>query len=84
MSGEAAITGFDPELAGRRAEADGGFATSDGAVARAEFVGTLTGEFMEEGAPPSRWYLLANLVRKPDWYEWDQVWCEVRSLFLEG
>lgn len=76
-------TGFDPEMAGRRAECDGGGPQEGGMVgSREDFAGTLTGEFMEQGDPPWHWYLLANLTRKPDGYEHDSVWCETGFLFL--
>jgi hypothetical protein len=78
-----ARAGFDPAMADKRAECDGGgplagthFAT------RQEFTGRLTGEYVDHGDPPWRWYLMVELVRKPPGYAWDAVWCESGSLFL--
>jgi hypothetical protein len=73
--------GFDPALAGRRAECDGGGLVG-GRPARQEFAGTLTGEYVDHGDPPWRWYLLVNLAQKPEGYPADAVWCESGSLFL--
>jgi hypothetical protein len=76
-------TGFDPAMAGRRAECDGGGPEPGGTVgSRDEFAGTLTGEYFEEGDPPWRWYLLADLTRKPTDYAEDSVWCESGFVFL--
>lgn len=75
--------GFDPAKAGKRAECDGGGPMAGTRVAsRQEFVGTLTGEYVDHGEPPWRWYLMVNLSRKPEGYAWDAVWCESGSLFL--
>jgi hypothetical protein len=78
--------GFDPAMAGRHAECDGGGllagAGGHAYAARMEFVGTLTGEYVDHGDPAWRWYLLTHLVRKPDGWLDDAVWCESNSLFL--
>lgn len=75
--------GFDSDLAGRRAECDGGGPVAGTRFAgRQEFAGTLTGDFVDHGDPPWRWYLLADLSRRPDGYPADTVWCESGSLFL--
>lgn len=75
--------GIDPALAGKRAECDGGAPLAGTRVAsRQEFVGILTGEYVDHGDPPWRWYLIVNLSRKPEGYPWDAVWCESGSLFL--
>jgi hypothetical protein len=74
--------GFDPEKAGRVAECDGGMAAPSGGGTREEFTGTLTGEFVDHGDPPWRWYRLINLTRKPEGHSWDSVWCEADSLYL--
>lgn len=77
------VYGLDPALAGRRAECDGGHAVAGTRYAvREEYAGTLTGEFVEEGDPPWRWYLLGDLTRTPDGYEHDTVWCEAGNLFV--
>ena len=77
--------GFDESVAGKRAECDGGFAIAGTHLAgRQEFSGTLTGEYVDHGDPPWRWYLLADLERKPDGYPSETVWCESGSLFILG
>jgi hypothetical protein len=75
--------GFDAALAGKRAECDGGgpivgtrFAT------REEFTGTLTGEYIDHGDPPWRWYRMVDLVQSPEGYPADSVWCESGNLFV--
>jgi hypothetical protein len=76
-------SGFDPALAGRRAECDGGGPIAGTRFAgRQEFTGTLTGEYVDHGDPPWRWYLLADFSRKPEGYPGDAVWCESGSLFI--
>ncbi len=81
-----ASAGFDATMAGRRAECDGGgLVPGPGGrayPARMEFAGTLTGEYVDHGDPPWRWYVLVDLVRKPDGWVDDAVWCESESLFL--
>jgi hypothetical protein len=74
--------GFDPAMAGKRAECDGGSVDAEGRAGREEFAGTLTGDYMEHGSPPWRWYLMTQLTRKPPDYEWDAVWCESGFLFV--
>ncbi|KAA0232548.1 MAG: hypothetical protein JJLCMIEE_03000 [Acidimicrobiales bacterium] len=75
--------GFDEDLAGRRAECDGGHAVpGTGLAGREEFAGTLTGNYVDHGDPPWRWYLLADLTLKPDGYPEDTVWCESGNLFV--
>jgi hypothetical protein len=75
--------GFDPAMARKRAECDGG-GPIEGTqfAARQEFTGTLTGEYVDHGDPPWRWYLMVDLTRKPDGYGWDAVWCEAGNIFL--
>ena len=75
--------GFDAARAGKRAECDGGMAIAGTRWAtREEFAGTLTGEYVDHGDPRWRWYLLTNLVRSPEGYPGDAVWCESESLFV--
>ena len=75
--------GFDQSMAGRRAECDGGMPVpSGGGGSHEEFTGTLTGDYVDHGEPPWRWYRLTNLSRKPEGYAWDEVWCESDSLFF--
>ncbi len=74
--------GFDPAMAGVRAECDGGGPIGLRYASREEFAGILTGEYVDHGDPPWRWYLMKDLHRKPDHYPWDSVWCEQGNLFV--
>ena len=77
------VPGFDPEMAGRRAECDGGGPVEGTRyAARQDFAGMLTGEYIDHGDPPWRWYLMINLTKKPDGYLPDSVWCESGMLFV--
>jgi len=79
----AARAGFDPALAGKRAECDGGSAIPGTRYAgREEFTGTLSGDYVDHGDPPWRWYLMRDLERRPPGYPADAVWCEAGSLFV--
>ena len=79
------VAGFDPEMKDRIAECDGGGAIASTRYAgRQEFTGRLTGEYVDHGDPPWRWYLLADLTRKPDNYPDEGVWCEQGNLWLMG
>ena len=75
--------GFDPTMAGKRAECDGGGHIPGTRYAgRQDFTGTLTGEYLDHGDPPWRWYLMIELTHKPVAYDQDAVWCESGNLFL--
>ena len=75
--------GFEASVAGKTAECDGGDAIPGTRLAgRQEFTGTLTGDYVDHGDPPWRWYMMSQLVRKPDGYAFDEVWCESDSLYL--
>jgi hypothetical protein len=75
--------GFDDAVAGRRAECDGGGLVAGTRFAcREEFAGTLTGDYVDHGDPPWRWYLMTELVRMPEGYPGDAVWCESGSLYV--
>lgn len=77
------IPGFDETLAGRRAECDGGHGFVDSRFAgRQDFAGTLTGDYVDHGDPPWRWYLLGDLTSYPEGYCDDTVWCESGHLFI--
>ena len=79
-----ARAGFDAALAGRRAECDGGGPVLGTRWARREeFAGRLTGEYVDHGDPPWRWYRMVALERKPDDFAGDAVWCESGSLFVD-
>jgi hypothetical protein len=72
-------------MAGRVAECDGGGAIAGTRYAgREEFTGRLTGEYVDHGDPPWRWYLMTDLTRKPENYPDDAVWCESGSVWLVG
>jgi hypothetical protein len=78
-----AATGFDAALTGRHAECDGGGAIAGTRLAgREDFAGTLTGDYIDHGDPPWRWYLLRGLTQKPPSYALDEVWCESGSLYV--
>ncbi|HJN92002.1 MAG TPA: hypothetical protein QGF05_04655 [Dehalococcoidia bacterium] len=81
---ESTRTGFDPELAGKRAECDGGMVSAEGAASRDDFAGRLSGVYVEYGDPPQRWYLLEELTVKPADYGEDRVWCDREFVFVEG
>ncbi len=85
MSGTTATRkGFDHEMAGKQAECDGGGHIAGTRFAgRQEFTGTLTGEFVDHGDPPWRWYLMVDLTKKPEGYPADAVWCECGSVFIQ-
>ncbi len=75
--------GFNPSLVGHRAECDGGGPVPGTHFAgREDFAGSLTGEYVDHGDPPWRWYLLTRLSQKPPAYSADSVWCESEALFL--
>lgn len=78
-----AAAGFDPAMAGKAAECDGGGPFGEKYLRREEFAGVLTGEYVDHGDPPWRWYLMKDLHRKPDQYPWDSVWCLQGNLFFE-
>jgi hypothetical protein len=70
-------------MAGKVAECDGGaLIAGTRYAARQEFRGTLTGEYVDQGDPPWRWYLMTDLSQKPDGYAEESVWCEVNMVFL--
>jgi hypothetical protein len=78
-----AVQGFDAAMAGKTAECDGGGPIEGTRFgSRQDFTGRLTGDYVDHGDPPWRWYLMVDLVRKPPGYAWDSVWCESGSLFL--
>lgn len=77
-----AARGFDAAMAGKRAECDGGGPVGLRYASREEFAGILSGEYVDHGDPPWRWYLLKDLYRKPEHYPWDSVWCEQGNLFV--
>ena len=77
------VPGFDPDMAGRVAECDGGHAVIGTHFAgREEFTGTLTAEYVDHGDPPWRWYLLGELTSRPEGYPHETVWCESGNLFV--
>jgi hypothetical protein len=75
--------GFDASCANQEAECDGG-GPIDGTryAGRQDFKGLLTGEYVDVGDPPSRWYLMVDLTLKPDNFEANAVWCLAGNTFL--
>ena len=70
-------------MAGKRAECDGGGPLPGTKYAgREDFAGTLTGDYVDHGDPPWRWYLMRNLTLKPESFGDEAVWCESGNLFL--
>lgn len=75
--------GFDESCANLIAECDGGGPIEGTKYAgRQEFKGRLTGEYVDVGDPPSRWYLMVDLIEKPDAFAGDCVWCLAGNTFL--
>ena len=75
--------GFDSEMAGKHAECDGGGSVAGTKYAgREDFAGTLTGEYVDHGDPPWRWYVMTDLTLKPESYSETTVWCQAGNLFL--
>lgn len=78
--------GFNPDYAGRRAECDGGGPIRGTRLSgRQDYGGTLTGNYVEHASintPPSRWYLMKDLVLKPQGCEDESIWCLEGNLFL--
>lgn len=77
------VSGIAPEMQGRRAECDGGAPIVGTKFAgRQEFAGTLTGHYRDYGKYAWRWYLMAELTKKPEGYAHEAVWCDADSLFM--
>jgi len=77
--------GFDPEMADKTVECDGGGAIAGTKFAgRQEFAGRATGEYVDHGDPPWRWYLVVDLTLKPEGYPGDSVWCESGSVYVKS
>ncbi len=78
----------NPALKGRAAECDGGMpVVNEGAGppllgARESYRGRLTGEYVEQGDPPWRWYYMTDLEATPEGFGESGVWCERSFLFL--
>ena len=59
--------GFDEAMAGKTAECDGGgHIPGTHYAGRQEFTGTLTGDYIDHGDPPWRWYLMTSLTNRPE------------------
>ena len=79
------ISGVKPEYKGKRAECEGGAPIAGTKYAgRQFFAGTLTGDYrdFDFGGYPWRWYLMADLIQKPEAFDKEAVWCEEESLAL--
>ncbi len=75
--------GFDSAYANRVAECDGGGPIEGTHYAgRQDFKGRLTGDYVDVGDPPSRWYLMVDLTLRPDNFVGDAVWCLAGNTFL--
>jgi hypothetical protein len=75
--------GFETDYEGLIAECDGGGPIHGTKYAgRQEFKGRLTGECVDVGDPPSRWYLMVELTEKPEGFEGDAVWCLSGNTFI--
>jgi hypothetical protein len=75
--------GFEARYANRIAECDGGGPIEGTRYAgRQEFRGRLTGEYVDVGDPPSRWFLMVDLIEKPESFAGDAVWCLAGNTFL--
>ena len=77
------ISGFAAEMQGRPAECDGGAPiVGTNYAGRQEFTGTLTGSYRDFGPYPWRWFLMAELTKKPPGYAYEAVWCDEGSLTM--
>ena len=73
----------DPEIAGRRVQADGGGASEERRVPfRESYEGTLTGRRFIQGDPPWHWLELGELTQKPANFEDEFVWCEESFVYF--
>ena len=76
-------SGFEPRLRGARAECDGGAPVAGTHLAgRQDFAGRLTGNYRDFGPYPWRWFLMTDLVRRPQGYAHEAVWCDAGALTL--
>ncbi len=78
---------FDPQLAGKTAECDGGRQIVGGPdhgppAVRESYRGKLTGLYWEEGDPIWRWYELLIDKTSPDGDPGQAMWCEEGFLFI--
>ncbi len=75
--------GFEAEYVDQIAECDGGGPIHGTRYAgRQDFQGRLTGDCVDVGDPPSRWYLMVDLTVKPNGFAGDAVWCLAGNTFL--
>lgn len=75
--------GFEADYEGLIAECDGGGPVHGTKYAgRQEFRGRLTGDCVDVGDPPSRWYLMVELTQKPGGFTGDAVWCLAGNTYL--
>jgi len=79
------VSGFAPEMQGRRVECDGGAPIPGTNFAgRQDFAGTLTGHYRDYGKYAWRWVLLGELTQKPEGYQHEAVWCDADCLYHVG
>jgi hypothetical protein len=89
MTGHADEPFFDPSVAGKAVEADGGSladAERDGltvvAATREMFAGILTGRRLDLGNPPWRWLEIGDLTQMPPGFTARTVWCEESFIYF--
>ena len=74
---------FDPLVAGRQVQADGGNAEIGSRLGSREmFEGTLSGRRMDQGDPPWRWLEIGDLTVKPAEFTGGSVWCEESYVYF--
>ena len=74
---------FDPSLAGRPVEADGGSeAAGQKHAGREEYEGTLTGRRLSQGDPPWVFLEVGDLTQKPPEMDQDTVWCDAEYIYF--
>ncbi|MCP4037132.1 MAG: hypothetical protein GY944_05120 [bacterium] len=77
------LRGFEPDYAGKVAECDGGGPIQGTRYSgRQDFRGRLTGDCVDVGDPPSRWYLMVDLEVRPEGFQGEAVWCLAGNTFL--
>jgi hypothetical protein len=80
---------YDPAVAGKPVEADGGSLLDAGdegftvnAATREAFAGILTGRRMDVGDPPWRWLEIGDLTEMPPSFTARTVWCEESFIYF--
>lgn len=77
------IITFEPSLAGRPVEADGGSeAVGMKHGGREQYEGALTGRKMSQGDPPWVFLEVGSLIDKPADLQQDTVWCDEAYVYF--